>query len=202
MKHLFLFIGYLVSFIFTEKASWSIGFIRSLIYTGWKKRRFKQMDGFINYPIGSGGENNIMIGKKTVIGKHSLITAWTSYRGNNINKFNPSIKIGCNCHIGEYCHITSISNITIGNNVLMGRFVLITDHGHGNRENMYLPPKERPLYSKGDVYIGNNVWIGDKVTILPGVNIGDGAIIGANAVVTKDIEPMAVVGGNPAEILQ
>ncbi len=52
-------------------------------------------------------------------------------------------------------------------------------------------------YSKGDVVIGNDVWIGNDVTILSGVTIGDGAVIGAECVVAKDVEPYAVVIGNP-----
>lgn len=47
--------------------------------------------------------------------------------------------------------------------------------------------------------IANKVWIGANVTILPGVTIGDGAIIAAGAVVTKDVEPMTIVGGVPAK---
>ena len=52
--------------------------------------------------------------------------------------------------------------------------------------------------SKGDVIIGNDVWICYGATILSGVKIGHGAVIGARAVVTKDVEPYAVVAGNPA----
>ncbi|MCL4110250.1 UNVERIFIED_CONTAM: hypothetical protein GTU68_030634, partial [Idotea baltica] len=52
--------------------------------------------------------------------------------------------------------------------------------------------------SKGDTIIGNDVWIGYGATIMPGVEIGDGAIIGAKSIVTKDVEPYAIVGGNPA----
>jgi acetyltransferase-like isoleucine patch superfamily enzyme len=50
----------------------------------------------------------------------------------------------------------------------------------------------------GDVVIGNRVWIGYRALILPGVIIGDGAVVGAGAVVAKDVEPFAIVVGNPA----
>ena len=53
--------------------------------------------------------------------------------------------------------------------------------------------------SKGDVVIGNDVWIGMEAMILSGVKIGDGAVIGARSVVTRDVEPYAIVGGNPAK---
>ena len=50
----------------------------------------------------------------------------------------------------------------------------------------------------GDTVIGNDVWIGAEAVILPGVTVGDGAVIGTRALVTKDVAPYAVVGGNPA----
>jgi len=53
--------------------------------------------------------------------------------------------------------------------------------------------------TKGDTIIGNDVWIGYRACILPGVRIGDGAIIGSFAVVTKDVPPYTIVGGNPAQ---
>ncbi len=56
--------------------------------------------------------------------------------------------------------------------------------------------------NRGDTVVGNDVWIGMNVVIMPGVKIGDGAIIGANSVVTKNVEPYTVVGGNPATIIK
>lgn len=53
--------------------------------------------------------------------------------------------------------------------------------------------------TKGDTVIGNDVWIGYGATIMPGITIGDGAIIASKSVVTKDIEPYTIVGGNPAK---
>lgn len=63
-------------------------------------------------------------------------------------------------------------------------------------------PKLEQLPFKGDTVIGNDVWIGQNVTIMPGVKIGDGAIIATNSTVTKDVEPYAIVGGNPAKIIK
>jgi len=53
--------------------------------------------------------------------------------------------------------------------------------------------------TKGDTIIGNDVWIGYKAVIMPGIKIGDGAIIATNSMITKDVEPYSVVGGNPAK---
>lgn len=52
--------------------------------------------------------------------------------------------------------------------------------------------------TKGGITVGNDVWIGARAIIMSGVTIADGAIIAAGAVVTKDVEPYAIVGGNPA----
>lgn len=52
------------------------------------------------------------------------------------------------------------------------------------------------------VEIGNDVWIGANVVILPGVKVGDGAVLAAGAVVTKNVEPYAIVGGVPAKVIK
>ena len=51
----------------------------------------------------------------------------------------------------------------------------------------------------GDTVIGNDVWIGAEAMIMPGVQVGHGALIGARSVVTKNVEPYTIVGGNPAK---
>ena len=56
--------------------------------------------------------------------------------------------------------------------------------------------------SKGDIVVGDDVWIGFGAAILSGVHIGQGAVIGAGAVVTKDVPPYCVVGGNPAKTIR
>ena len=56
--------------------------------------------------------------------------------------------------------------------------------------------------NKGDTVIGNDVWIGNSATIMPGVKIGHGAIIGTNTLVTKDVAPYTIVGGNPGKLIR
>lgn len=54
----------------------------------------------------------------------------------------------------------------------------------------------------GGITVGNDVWIGHGAIILPGVEIGDGAVVGAGAVVTKSVQPYAIVGGSPAKLIR
>lgn len=49
------------------------------------------------------------------------------------------------------------------------------------------------------ITIGNDVWIGQSAAIMSDVTIGDGAVIGTRALVTKDVPPYSIVGGNPAQ---
>ncbi len=65
-----------------------------------------------------------------------------------------------------------------------------------------IPFSEFTPSNKGDTVIGNDVWIGYGATIMPGINIGDGAVIGTRAVVTKDVLPYAIVGGNRANVIR
>ncbi|MBW8309587.1 MAG: CatB-related O-acetyltransferase [Candidatus Paracaedibacteraceae bacterium] len=53
--------------------------------------------------------------------------------------------------------------------------------------------------NKGDTVIGHDVWMGNSATFMPGLTIGHGAIIATNAMVTKDVAPYTIVGGNPAQ---
>ena len=62
--------------------------------------------------------------------------------------------------------------------------------------------EDSPLRNNQKIEIGNDVWIGANAIILPGVKIGDGAVIAAGAVVTKNVEPYAIVGGVPAKLIK
>ena len=54
----------------------------------------------------------------------------------------------------------------------------------------------------GKVTIKKNAWIGAKAMILPGVTVGENAVVAGGSVITKDVEPNTVVGGNPAHVLK
>ncbi|HVV69763.1 MAG TPA: CatB-related O-acetyltransferase [Gammaproteobacteria bacterium] len=65
-----------------------------------------------------------------------------------------------------------------------------------------IPDKKYYHKEYDNTVVGNDVWIGYDALIMPGVKIGNGAIVGARAVVTKDVPPYAIVGGNPANIIR
>ena len=82
-------------------------------------------------------------------------------------------------------------HIRTGTDVSIGPDAIILTLGHD--------PQSADFADRGgDVLIGDRVWIGYRAIILPGVTIGEGAVIGAGAVVTRNVEPYAIVAGNPA----
>lgn len=165
--------------------------------------KFKSVgDNFkISYPYRLIGEKNISIGNNVVIAANARIEAIESY---NQQQFTPYLEIGDHVSIEPNVHIGCIHKVVIGNNVLIASNVYISDHFHGciSKDELDIPPKERNLFSKGAIIIGNNVWIGDAVIILPNVTIGNNAIIGANSVVTKSFPENTVIAGNPAKIIK
>lgn len=68
---------------------------------------------------------------------------------------------------------------------------------------MYLEPCcEQDATTKGAIIIEDEVWLGANSIILSGVTIGKGAIVAAGSVVTKDVPPYTIVGGNPAKFIK
>lgn len=88
----------------------------------------------------------------------------------------------------------------IGPHVHFAPQVTILTENH-NFENPECLPYDSIRVGK-DVVIEACVWVGERVVIVPGVRVGEGAIIGAGAVVTRDVPPLAIVGGNPAAVIR
>ncbi len=101
--------------------------------------------------------------------------------------------------IGKFC--------SIGSGVV---FVMAGNQGHNHRWISTYPFMGKSEFSNskdgfvraGDTVVGNDVWIGTEAMIMPGVTVGDGAVIGSRALVTKDVPPYSIVGGNPAKVIK
>ena len=91
--------------------------------------------------------------------------------------------------------------IKIGSNVIIAPNCLILTRNHDISNNSNALPYGTE-YDIKQVVIEDNVWIGMNVMIVPGVRIGEGAVIAMGSVVTKDVECLAVVGGNPAKLIK
>lgn len=108
--------------------------------------------------------------------------------------------VGDRLVIGKYCSIAcGVKFIMNGGNHRTDWFTNYPFPIFGNGWEAAMPSS---WPHKGDTVIGNDVWIGYEATLMPGVKIGDGAIIAAKSVVTSDVEPYAVVGGNPARLIR
>jgi len=109
--------------------------------------------------------------------------------------------IGDKLVIGKFCAIARGAKFIMNgaNHKLSGFSTYpFSIMGHGWERVM---PRLEELPYKGDTVVGNDVWIGYDALILPGVKIGDGAVIAARAVVTRDVSPYTIVGGNPARTI-
>ena len=121
----------------------------------------------------------------------------------NVANFEKNVKyhfdfIGDQLIIGKFCMIASdVTFIMNGANHLHESVSSYPFAIFGNGWENAMEGKSYP--TKGNTIIGNDVWIGYDATIMPGVKIGDGAIVATKAVVTKDVAPYSIVGGNPAK---
>jgi acetyltransferase-like isoleucine patch superfamily enzyme len=120
-----------------------------------------------------------------------------------------TLKIGDNFYIGRYSQIecdTEIGdNVIIGNNVaLVGKY----DHYYeqvGVPIRLASQIRDHSYSWKGldsKVIIEDDVWVGYGSIIMSGIKIGTGSIIAAGSLVTKDVAPYTIVGGNPAKFIK
>lgn len=96
----------------------------------------------------------------------------------------------------------------IGNYVCIGAEAVILMGGN-NTHRMdwfscypFMEKITEAYLAKGETIIGDGVWIGMRAMIMPGVKIGEGAVVASGAIVTKDVAPYTVVGGNPAKVIK
>lgn len=121
--------------------------------------------------------------------------------------------IGQHTTIFRFVEIRKGENILIGSNSIINQRAILDGRGGVlNIGNSVDIAQEAVLYTLehditsdtyeaigGDVTIEDFVWIGFRAIVLPGVTIGKGAVIGCGAIVTKDVPPLAVMGGIPAK---
>lgn len=110
-----------------------------------------------------------------------------------------NLELGNNINIEENAFIRAEGGVSIGDNCIMAANFSLYTYNH-NYFGEQLPYDHTNIYK--EVVIGDNVWMGRNVSVLPGVTIGEGAIVGLGSVVTKDVPPCAIVGGNPAKVIK
>lgn len=145
---------------------------------------------------------------KNIIKNPNIIVGDYTYYDDfeDVHNFEKNVKyhfdfVGDKLIIGKFCQIASgVTFIMNGANHLQDSVSTFPFAIFGEDWKDAMEGKSYP--SKGNTEIGNDVWIGFDATIMPGVKIGDGAIIGSKSVVTKNVEPYSIVGGNPAKLIR
>lgn len=147
---------------------------------------------------------NLCFLKNCITNPNIEVGAYTYYDDfEDVSNFEKNVKyhfdfIGDKLIIGKFCMIASGATFIMnGGNHLTEATSAYPFAIFGGAWQHAMEGKTYP--TKGDTVIGNDVWIGHDATIMPGIHIGDGAIIATKAVVTKNVEPYTVVGGNPAK---
>lgn len=145
-------------------------------------------------------------GDRLTIGDHSIVDA--SLR---TDRSPATIEIGARTFISGGSIIAAAQSVSVGDDVLISWGVTIVDHDSHSldfslRKNDVVAwgngLKEWKHVKISPVRIGSKAWIGFGASIMKGVTVGEGAVIAAKSVVTRDIEPWTLVGGNPARVIR
>jgi virginiamycin A acetyltransferase len=154
------------------------------------------------YPIK--GNNVVQFIKNTTTRTNIIVGDYSYYDARNGESFEDQVLyhyefFGDRLVIGKFCAIApGVTFIMDGANHRMDGFSTYPFHIFGEGWEKHTPTLNQ-LPFKGDTIIGNDFWVGMDTVIMPGINIGDGAIVAAKSVITKDVEPYTIVGGNPAQ---
>lgn len=130
-----------------------------------------------------------LIGKELDDG-FSLIPPFYTTGGENI-------RVGRNVFINQNCTMCDLGGIDIGDDVMIGPNVSIITSGHPLE-----PSLRRTAVTAKPIVIERNVWIAANVTIIGGVTISENSVVAAGAVVTRDVPPNTLAGGNPARVIR
>lgn len=117
----------------------------------------------------------------------AYLTRWGGFRsvGEDV-----SINIGCT--------VTDPAYTRIGSNVALSACTLL---GHDGLVRILNNRYGKKLDSVGFIDIRDNSFVGHGAIVMPRVAIGPDSVVAAGAVVTKDVPPGVVVGGNPARVI-
>jgi acetyltransferase-like isoleucine patch superfamily enzyme len=130
-----------------------------------------------------------LIGKK-VDDSFLLIPPFYTAGGNEI-------RVGRNVFVNQNCTFYDLGGLDIADDVMIGPNVSVITTGHP------LEPSRRRAATIGKrIAIERGVWIAAGATIIGGVTIGENAVVAAGSVVTKDVSPNTLVGGNPARVIR
>ncbi|NMF64107.1 sugar O-acetyltransferase [Brasilonema octagenarum] len=107
------------------------------------------------------------------------------------------IRVGRNVSVNQNCTFYDVGGLDIADDVMIGPNVSIITTGHP------LEPSQRRKVTIGKpIVIERNVWIATGAIIIGGVTIGKNSVVAAGSVVTKDVPPNALIGGNPARVIR
>lgn len=112
---------------------------------------------------------------------------------------------GDEVEIGDYSSIGA--NCTLHPKVKIGKYVMMGPEVYMVGNNHITADPDVPMCNQGKtenqpIVIEDDVWLGARVMIMPGKTIGHGSILASGAIITKDVEPYSVMGGNPAKLIK
>ena len=107
-----------------------------------------------------------------------------------------NIRLGRNVFINQNCTMYDLGGIDIGDDVMIGPNVSIITSSHPLE-----PSQRRACVIAKPIVIEKNVWIAAGATIIGGVTIGENSVVAAGSVVTRDVPPNSLAGGNPARVI-
>ena len=107
------------------------------------------------------------------------------------------IRVGRNVFVNQNCTFYDLGGLDLADNVMIGPNVSLLTAGHP------LAPSQRRAATIGHpIVIGKNVWIAAGATVIGGVTVGENSVVAAGSVVTRDVPPNTLVGGNPARAIR